>query len=329
VTSSIRRCVALGWLLLAAVLWPTAPASADVTPIELGSFGGIGQALAINERGQVVGWSVDTSLTSHAFLWQDGSMHDLGIPSSMAQDINNSGAIVGHMQVAGSDHAFLWKSGTTVDLGTLGGLISRARAINASGQVVGESSTSSGQVHAFLWEAGQMRDLGTLPGAATCWASAINQRGQVVGACDTDTGRRAFLWERGVMTDIGTLGGSFAEADEVNARTQIVGGSTATTVPGLAFFRAFLLERDEMTDLGSLGGPYAHAFAINDRGQVVGEASLSSGVTVAFLWEAGTMTHLGPRDEFSAALDVNNRGMVVGFVGISDRMRPALWQSTV
>ena len=93
-----------------------------------------------------------------------------------------------------------------IDLGTLGGS-SRAWAINNRGQVVGESTTDTGERHAFLWEKGVMTDLGTLGGEEST-ALGINDRGQVVGYGPTTTARyHAFLWEKGVMTDLGTLGG--------------------------------------------------------------------------------------------------------------------------
>jgi probable HAF family extracellular repeat protein len=72
------------------------------------------------------------------------------------------------------------------DLGTLDAQLcpmnrcSQANAINARGQVVGESTTATGEQHASLWEKGTMTDLGTLGGCCS-GANAINARGQVVG----------------------------------------------------------------------------------------------------------------------------------------------------
>src|SRR5947207_4028599 len=71
-----------------------------------------------------------------------------------------------------------------VDLGTLGGTTSSASAVNASGQVVGESSSGDG-IRAFSWTAaGGMVDLGTLGGDSV--AFAVNASGQVVGHSGDD-----------------------------------------------------------------------------------------------------------------------------------------------
>jgi probable HAF family extracellular repeat protein len=45
---------------------------------DLGTLGGFSGAEAINAAGQVVGWSDDVLGRQHAFLWEDGTMTDLG-----------------------------------------------------------------------------------------------------------------------------------------------------------------------------------------------------------------------------------------------------------
>ncbi len=48
-------------------------------------------------------------------------------------------------------HAFVWQNGTMTDLGTLGGFVSVPNAINEHGQIVGGSNTASGKGRAVLW----------------------------------------------------------------------------------------------------------------------------------------------------------------------------------
>lgn len=87
-----------------------------------------------------------------------------------------------------------------VDLGSLGGSYSYAVAINASGQVVGNSFVSGDTAtHAFLWtKQGGMIDLGTLGGTSSL-ATAITPSGQIVGESDTvgNGARHAALWQGG------------------------------------------------------------------------------------------------------------------------------------
>jgi probable HAF family extracellular repeat protein len=80
---------------------------------------------AINDLTQVTGTSdVAGDLTSHAFLWQNGVMRDLGtLPGdyySVGYSINNLGQIVGQScDVNGNCRGFLWSKGTMTDLNTL------------------------------------------------------------------------------------------------------------------------------------------------------------------------------------------------------------------
>ena len=160
-----------------------------------------GVAVAINDGGQIVG-----RCNGHAFLWQDGTMTDLGtLPgrrASSATAINERGRVVGTSQNGYETmHAFLWQNGTMTDLGTLGGASSEAVAVNVVDQVVGsaaiEATTEDGYpiLHAFVWQDGKMTDLGTLPGGTSSSAVSVNDKGQIVGMSDTEAGERhAVLW---------------------------------------------------------------------------------------------------------------------------------------
>ena len=69
------------------------------------------------------------------------------------------------------------------DLGTLGGAWSQGRAINNSGQVVGQSIDENGNARAFLYSNGGMLDLGmsfdTSDPGHQSYAFSINDSGQV------------------------------------------------------------------------------------------------------------------------------------------------------
>jgi probable HAF family extracellular repeat protein len=78
-----------------AVLWE------DGRLTDLGTLGGdSSRAIAVNERGQVLGVSRSADGTDHAFLWTSGRMVDLGrVGSSLGQayDLNDEGQAIGPM----------------------------------------------------------------------------------------------------------------------------------------------------------------------------------------------------------------------------------------
>jgi probable HAF family extracellular repeat protein len=90
---------------------------------------------------------------------------------------------------------------TITDLGTLGGgaTTSAAVGINASGQVVGSSTTTAGFTHAFLYSGGIMTDLGPFASPNSI-AYGINDSGQVVGFSEAAdlASLHAFLYSGGV-----------------------------------------------------------------------------------------------------------------------------------
>jgi probable HAF family extracellular repeat protein len=167
------------------------------TMMDLGSL----SPSEINDSGQIAGifafsGTPETGQVTHAFLYSGGVMMDLGSLGGHATyttGINNAGQIVGYSYTPDDHrwHAFLYSEGTMMDLGTLnGGPFSEAWGINASGQVVGNSTAAPGSTprngdHAILYSGGIMYDLETLVPANTGWqlinATAINDVGQIVG----------------------------------------------------------------------------------------------------------------------------------------------------
>jgi probable HAF family extracellular repeat protein len=84
------------------------------------------------------------------------------------------------------------------DLGSLGGGVTDATAINAAGQVTGDSTLNGGTNHAFVWSNGKMTDLGTLPGGDFSKGREVNNSGEVAGSA-TDSGEipHPALWKGG------------------------------------------------------------------------------------------------------------------------------------
>lgn len=173
---------------------------------DLGSLGGGSCAFAINDAGQVVGYStVNTNFDQHAFLWTAASgMQDLGVPVSsetFAASINDSGMVVGtYYESVGGTHAFLWtQAGGIEDLGSLGVQEVSAGSINDLGQVVGSSEVPPGRSDlyaGFVWTAS--RKMVRLPSPYPnndATASAINATGEIAGfSLNPKIEQRATVW---------------------------------------------------------------------------------------------------------------------------------------
>src|SRR6266567_1160672 len=262
-----------------------------------------------------------------------------GSPFANVTDLSNFGQVVG----TSANHAFLWENGAMTDLGTLGGSLSAANAINDKGQIVGESTTASGEKHAFLWENGVMKDLG-VPGE-TSSAHGINSHGYIVGAISgknvrggailwKNGGRQslgdlgpsgsgstaiAIIWQSGVIHDIGTLGGLHSTANAINIGHQVVGWAEIADQSTAAFF----FDNGVMQDLGMLPGGVgvpgsgSQAASVNDGGQVVGMSLDSNGASRAVIWENGQIIDLNGAIPgvagviLTRARAINNQGQIV------------------
>ncbi len=301
-------------------------AAEQISIRELGTLGGAyGTAYAINDLGQVVGSSQTASGSTHAFLWQNGVIRDLGVlpgaHGSVARGINNSGQVVG-VSYFPSDYqrAFIWENDVMRDLGTLGGYSSSATHINDDGEVFGWSSASGGgSLRPFMWKSGLMTEWGNLCQSYYCYVLPLgfNDLGNIVGNYSSDAANFSFVWRDNVLTDLGLLPEStWCDPHGINNRGQVVGQCIVS--PYLS--RAFIWENGIMSDMGSIGGNQeisanqSRANGINDAGQVVGYSYYSSGMYHGFLWENGIMSDLGSLSGgySSEAFGINSKGQIVG-----------------
>ena len=187
--------------------------------------GNNGQASAINNSGQVVGYAengvVDSTcpagVTNNRVdlpaLWDKGKAQALSTigtdPDGVAFGINDQGQAVGYSGTCTSaNYAVLWENGTATplaDLGTPGGI---AFAVNSHNQIVGQAVNSDGTALAAIWENNTVKSLGVLlPGDGSSFATSINNHGQVVGSSfDTSANwSHGLIWENGKMFDLNQL----------------------------------------------------------------------------------------------------------------------------
>jgi probable HAF family extracellular repeat protein len=169
-----------GPIILTALLWKNGQVS------QLGTLGGDQSvAQAINNRGQAVGWALNTvpdavgiwfdypfplGTQQRAVIWQNGHIEDLGTlggPDAWASGINDAGQVTGQSYTSDSTvspitgarpiEVFLWHNGKIISLGNLGGTMGVPNKINNQGQVVGWMTLEGDEVfHPFVSENGTL-----------------------------------------------------------------------------------------------------------------------------------------------------------------------------
>jgi probable HAF family extracellular repeat protein len=247
---------------------------------------------------------------------------NLGGHNGQAVEINDRGQVIGESETSTKDkscpapqvlryEAVLWgpKQDDIDDIKELpplpGDTIGLTIGLNDKGEVVGGSGTCAntpiapptplvGPPHAVLWRNGAPTNLGNLGGKLINAATAINDKGQVVGTSSLpgDKANPAFLWTEATgMQNIGTVGkdksavpGPFGGINNIG---QVVGQS-CLGYAATGTCRAFLWQDNVMTDLNTLiraDSPLylVFAFQINDVGEIVGLGVTSTGEARAFL----------------------------------------------
>ena len=143
------------------------------------SGGNNGQASAINNRGQIVGFA------------ENGT-----VDSSCPPDTTNN-----RIQLP-----VLWKNGKAQALPTGSDPDGDAFWINDQGQAVGDTGTCGGAtIHAVSWENGTASPLPELGTGAIAYSN--NNRGQIVGTVGSADGTTQYgaLWQNDALTNLSLI----------------------------------------------------------------------------------------------------------------------------
>jgi probable HAF family extracellular repeat protein len=284
----------------------------------LGTLGGSSEAEAMNERGDVVGFSEtgDGGVKPFVYLRNAGTIHNL-YDFFTAEDqqrwiswwpygVNSAGQICGSAYQwndvgQAEEFAVRFTPQNTDDEGSLvparveiaAPTPSNAEDINEWGDVTGRYLVQGVLARAFVFtdESG-LEDLGDLGGGEAAGA-AINNLGEVTGTSyKADGSARAFRFRPGLgMEDLGIIKagvndgfGNFSSGRDLNDAGAVVGQASAGARKGRSLVHAFRDAGQGMTDLATLGGSRSIALGINSHGEIVGWTHDKTNSMVYFLY---------------------------------------------
>lgn len=206
----------------------------------------ISGAWSINDRGQIVGFSLNSAFERRPVLWDHAGIHELE---------------------------------------TLGGTYSDAFGINQHGEIAGWATLPDQGyeiIHAVLWNRRGVTNINPFQTDLSV-ASSLNSKGEIVGAYLDGEFLRAVRWNKKGVELLGTLGGHESEAYWINDKGDAVGWCE---LPDGAWHACLWTSHGDTVDLGVNEGLYSEAYSINRHGEVVGTYYLDDELNQAwaFIW---------------------------------------------
>jgi probable HAF family extracellular repeat protein len=254
--------------------------------VDLGTLRGTASdAVAINDKGQVLGHWSNAAGDRRGFIYYRGKVRDIGVSPgefTLYTDINNAGFITAYASVPYSlgPRSFLRSpDGTFRDIGFLPfeDPMTIANALNNRRQITGASGPMTfpdQPLRAFIWTKGVMRDLGNF-GTEPNYGLAINDCSQITGSMSVLFGFRArvaFLYSNGRLLNIDGRPDTVERSSEgtgINNHGHVVGNSDHLS--GFVYRGRRMQSLNALID-PKLGWNIFAPEAINDAGQIAATA---------------------------------------------------------
>lgn len=295
---------------------------------DFGTLGGTRATVAgLNDRGQIA-FNVVRDGHPRAMFYDGRRVRDLGTlggPDATVGALNELGQVAGSSSIrAGANlvHPYRWsESSGMVDLGAFGQGDAVVTAMNDRGQVTGHASFPLGAIserRGFFWSPRTgIVDIGVIEEFSA--PQAMNDAGTVVGTAGAGPqGILGFRWTRATgIGDMGTLPDEFTNVYDINNAGQVVGESPF--VAGGNTHPFLWTPGQRLLDLGTGTADSGAATEINEHGIVIGGV-VTRFITRGhgFIWTRETgLIEIGAGSPglATSALDVNERGQVVGSLG--------------
>jgi uncharacterized membrane protein len=249
-----------------------------------------------------------------------GALHTRG------HGINPAGQIVGsYVDSDQKEHGFLLRNGVfallsagdfdTIDIP--GARLTRPRAINSAGQIVGVYVDAAAIMHGFLLSGDSLTVL-DFPGADYSSAMGINTGGDVVGFYGMGGTEHGFLWNQDTgFTTVDYPGAFLTNARGINPNGDIV-GLYCPTKAGITTGRmshAFIRNFDGTYTTKDVPGAITPSGnAVNAAGEIVGSAFCPGLGNCGFLLtEGGVRLFQNPGARVTQPFGFNPDGWIVGF----------------